>query len=392
MSLDYYNIESMLTTEERLVKDSTKEFLDKEVKPLIVDAFQEEKPLNLRKIAPKMGSLGLIGGPVPEEYGGPGLSYIEFGLICRELERVDSSIRSFVGVQSGLCMYPIWQFGSDEQKKTWLPQIAKGKKIACFGLTEPNRGSDVAGLETVAKKERDEWVINGNKQWISEGSVADIAIVFARTDKGDIKGFLVEKGTEGFTQSFIDKKVSMRSGDVGALMFDDCRVPEDNVLPGITGQGTRQIFMCFNQARYTISWGALGAAEDCYETALKYAKDRVQFGSPIASYQLVQEKLVKMLMEITKGQLLSYHLGRMMDDKKERHQQISLAKKNNVSVARYCARVARDILGANGVTLDYSPIRHMCNIEAVYTYQGTNDIHTLILGSDITGISAFTRK
>lgn len=390
MSVDYYNIDSMLTAEEKLVKDSTKEFLDKEVKPLIVDAFQEEKPLNLRDIAPKMGALGLIGGSVPEEYGGPGLSYIEFGLICRELERVDSAIRSFVGVQSGLCMYPIWQFGSEEQKNTWLPQIAKGKKIACFGLTEPNKGSDVAELETTARKDGDEWVINGNKQWISEGSVADIAVVFAKTEKDNIKGFLIENGTDGFTQSFIDKKVSMRCGDVGALMFDDCRVSEDNVLPGITR--TKQIFMCFNQARYTISWGVLGAAEDCYETALKYAKDRVQFGSSIASYQLVQEKLVEMLMEITKGQLLSYHLGRMMDEKKERHQQISLAKKNNVSVARYCARVARDILGANGVTLDYSPIRHMCNIEAVYTYQGTNDIHTLILGSDITGIPAFTRK
>jgi len=391
MGVDYYNIENMLTAEEKLVRDSTREFLDKDVKPFIIDAFQGEKPLNLRELAPKMGNLGLIGGTVPEEYGGPGLSYIEFGLICRELERVDSAIRSFVGVQSGLCMYPIWQFGSEEQKEMWLPQIAKGRKIACFGLTEPNRGSDVAGLETVANKDGNEWVINGNKQWISEGSVADIAIVFARTDEG-IRGFLVEKGNDGFTQSFIDKKASMRCGDVGELMFDDCRVPEDNVLPGITGHGTRQIFTCFNQARYTISWGALGAAEDCYETALKYAKDRVQFGSSIASYQLVQEKLVNMLMEITKGQLLSYHLGRMMDDKKERHQQISMAKKNNASVARYCARVSRDILGANGVSLDYSPIRHMCNIEAIYTYQGTDDIHTLILGSDITGISAFTRE
>jgi Acyl-CoA dehydrogenases len=389
--VDYYNIDDLLSDDEKLVRDSVREFLEKEVKPLIVDAFQNEKPLNMKELAPKMGELGMIGGPVPEEYGGPETSYMEFGLICHELERVDGALRSFAAVQSALFMYPIWKFGSEEQKHKWLPHIAKGKKIGCFGLTEPNHGSDVAGMDTVAKKDGDEWVIDGSKEWISEASVADVALVFARADEG-VRGFFVERGTEGFTQAFQGKKGSMRCGDVGELAFSNCRVPSENILPKTTGSGLRGVFMTLNQARHGISWGAIGAAEDCYETALNYAKKREQFGSPIASYQLVQGKLVKMLTEITKGQLLSYRLSRLMDEKKERHQQISMAKMNNVSVARYCARTAREILGANGVSYDYSPMRHMGNIEAVYTYQGTSDIHTLILGQDITGISAFTRE
>jgi len=387
--VDYYSIDELFTDEEKLFRSSVREYLEREVEPLVANAFNEERPLNMHELAPKMGGLGMVGIFIPEEYGCPGASYMDFGLLCQELERVDSALRSFIAVQSGLFMYPIWQFGSEEQKHKWLPQVARGERIGCFGLTEPDYGSDVAGMDTVAKKDGAGWVINGAKQWISEASVADVALVYARTDTG-IRGFLVERGTEGFTQTFLNKKGSMRVGDVGELTFLDCWVPSENVLPKSTG--LRQVFMCLNQARYAISWGAIGAAMDCYEMALNYAKQRKQFGSPIASYQLVQEKLVKMLIEITKGQLLSYRLGRLMDGGRARHQQISLAKKNNVAVARMCARTARELMGANGISLDYSPIRHMENIESVYTYQGTNDIHTLILGQDITGIPAFTRE
>jgi len=371
-----------------MTRNMVRDFLEKDIEPLIVNAFHQEEPLNTRELAPRMGELGIIGPVVPKEYGAAGANYMTFGLICQELERVDSALRSFVGVQSGLVMYPIWRFGSEEQKNKWLPSIAKGEVIGCFGLTEPNYGSDVASMEVVARKDGNKWVINGTKQWISEASVADIAVVWARTDDG-VRGFLVERGTEGFTQSFQDHKGSMRAGDVGELGFSDCVIAGENALPETTG--LRSTFMCLNQARYAIAWGAIGAAMDCYETALNYAKEREQFGSPIASYQLVQDKLVTMLMEITKGQLLAYRLGRLLDEGKARHQQISMAKKNNVSVARMCVSTARELLGANGISLDYSPMRHMANIESVYTYQGTDHIHTLILGSDITGIPAFTR-
>jgi len=286
-------------------------------------------------------------------------------------------------------MYPIWQFGSEEQKQKWLPAVASGEKIGCFGLTEPNVGSDPARMETTAKRDGDGWILNGEKQWISEATIADFALIWARTEDG-IAGFLVEQGTEGLTPTFQGKKGSMRAGDVGSLALSDCKVKSENMLPKTTG--LKQALMCLNQARYGISWGAIGAAMSCYETALNYAKDRKQFGAPIASYQLVQGKLVNMLIEITKGQLLSYRLGRLMDEKKASHTQISLAKKNNVAVARMCARTAREILGANGISYDFPPIRHMANIESVYTYEGTDDMHTLIIGQDITGIPAFTRK
>jgi glutaryl-CoA dehydrogenase len=335
-----------------------------------------------------MGKLGLLGATLPEKYGCPEISYVASGLICQEIERVDSALRSFKEVTSGLVMYPIWQFGSEEQKDKWLPLLARGEKIGCFGLTEPNRGSDVAAMETVAKRDGSGWILNGTKQWISEAATADISVVWARTDDG-VKGFLVERGTEGFTQAFQIRKGSMRVGDVGELAFSDCKIPSENLLP--QSGGLKPVFMCLDQARYGISWGTIGAAMDCYETALNYAKEREQFGAPIASYQLVQEKLVTMLIEITKGQLLSYRLGRLMDEGKATYSQISMAKKNNCTVARMCAMTAREILGANGVSLDYSPIRHMANIESVYTYQGTDDIHTLILGYDITGIPAFSR-
>jgi glutaryl-CoA dehydrogenase len=283
-------------------------------------------------------------------------------------------------------MFPIWQYGSEEQKMKWLPAMAKGEKIGCFGLTEPNVGSDVSSLETVATKKGSKWIINGAKQWISEASIADVAVVWAKTSQG-VKGFLVERGTPGFEQKFMSKKGSMRAGDVGELILNDVIVSEDSMLP--KAGGLKSPLSCLNMARYGISWGALGAAMDCYETALNYTGERKQFRAPIASFQLVQEKLVTMLIEITKGQLLSYQLGRLMDAGKAKPTQISMAKKNNVGVARMCARTARELLGANGVSLEYSPIRHMANIESVYTYEGTDDIHTLIIGQDITGISAF---
>jgi glutaryl-CoA dehydrogenase len=388
---DFYDIEELLSDEDRLVKSSIREFLEKEIKPLVVDAWHEEKPLNFRQIARRFGELGMLGTFISEDYGCPGMSYTTFGIVCQEVERIDSALRSFVAVTSGLVMFPIWAYGSEEQKREFLPKLARGEIIGCFGLTEPNVGSDPASMEATARREGDVWVINGTKTWISEAEIADIAIVWARdVEDRKVKGFIVERGTKGFKQSLIRKKGSMRAGDVGELYLMDCRIPEENRLPNAVG--IRAPLSCLDQARYGISWGALGAAIDCYETALNYAKNRKQFGVPIASFQLVQEKLVEMLIEITKGQLLSFRLAQLMNAGKATPEQISMAKKNNVRVARFCARTAREILGANGISLDYSPIRHMANIESVYTYEGTDDIHTLILGRAITGIDAFRRE
>ncbi len=388
--IDFFRLDDVFTKEERLIRKSVREFLTKEIEPLIIDAFHNENPVPFKKIAPKMGELGMLGAFLPEEYDCPGGNYVGCGLICQEVERVDSSLRSFVAVTSGLVMYPIWKFGSEEQKRKYLPKLAKGEIIGCFGLTEPNHGSDPGSMETTAKKDGNEWILNGNKMWITEADIADVAVVFARdVDEGRIRGFIVERGTKGFTQSSITKKGSMRAGGVGELAFVDCRLPSDSLMPN--SGGLKSPLMCLNQARYGISWGALGAAMDCYETALNYAKERKQFGQPLAAYQLVQEKLVDMFMGISKGQLVSYRVGRLLDEGKGTSEMISFAKKNNVKVARFCARTARELLGANGISLDYSPIRHMANIESVYTYEGTNDIHTLILGRHITGIQAFTR-
>ncbi|MEM0022221.1 MAG: acyl-CoA dehydrogenase [Archaeoglobaceae archaeon] len=389
--IDFYNIDELLTEEERLVRNSVREFLEKEVAPLVAEAWHREEPIDFRKIGKKFGELGMLGSFIPEEYGCPGMNYTSFGLICQEVERVDSALRSFVAVTSGLVMFPIWKYGSEEQKKKYLPKLARGEIIGCFGMTEPNVGSDPASMETTARKDGDDWILNGTKTWISEAEIADIAIVWARdVSDGKIKGFVVERGTKGFKQSAITKKGSMRAGDVGELYLSDCRVPEENRLPNAVG--LRTALSCLDQARFGISWGAIGAAMDCYETALNYAKNRKQFGAPIASYQLVQAKLVDMFTEITKGQLVAWRLGRLMDQGKATAEQISFAKRNNVRVARFCARTAREILGANGISLDYSPIRHMANIESVYTYEGTDDIHTLILGRLITGIQAFRRE
>jgi len=387
--VDYYQIDALLSEDEKMTRTLVREFLENEIEPLVPDAFHQEKPLDMKVLAPKLGELGMIGTLLPEEYGGSGANYVTFGLVCQEVERVDSALRSFIAVQFGLVEYAIFRYGSEEQKQKWLPLIARGEKIGCFGLTEPNHGSDVSSMETVAKKVSDGWVINGTKQWITEASIADVAVVWARTDEG-VKGFIVERGTEGFSQTAQDRKGSMRASDVGELGFSDCRVPLENAMPNVKGLSAP--LSCLSQARYGISWGAVGIAMDCYETALNYAKEREQFGSPIATYQLVQERLVTMLIEITKAQLLAYRLGQLMDEGKASYTHISMAKKNNVAVARMCARLARETLGANGISLDYSPIRHMANVESVYTYEGTDDIHTLILGQDITGIPAFRRE
>ncbi len=383
---DYFLIDELLDQDEKMTRDLVRDYLEKEVRPLVLEAFHKEENLNMKKLAPKLGELGLIGCFIPKEYGAAGSNYVTFGLICQEVERVDSALRSFMAVASGLVMFPIWKYGSPEQKARWLPQLARGTIIGCFGLTEPNIGSDVSSMETRAKIDGNKWILNGSKQWISEASIADMAVVWAKTDSG-IRGFIIEKGTPGFEQRAIERKGSMRAGDVGELFMNDCVLPYDSILPG--SKGLSSPLSCLSQARYGISWGALGAAMDCYNVALNYAKERKQFGAPIASYQLVQEKLVNMLIEITKGQLLSYRLGRLMDEGKARPQQISMAKKNNVNVARQCAKTARELLGANGISLEYSPIRHMANIESVYTYEGTDDMHTLIIGEDITGIPAF---
>ena len=387
--VDYFNVDDLLSDNEKMTRNMVRDFLEKEVAPLIVDAFHRETPLDMPELAPRMGALGMLGAFIPEEYGGAGASYTTFGLICQEAERIDSAVRGFIGVQSGLVMFPIWQFGTEAQKRKWLPLLASGRKIGCFGLTEPNCGSDVASLETTARPDGDHWVINGVKQWISDASIADLALVWAKTDDG-IRGFLVERGTGGFSQTFQARKGSMRAGDVGELALADCRVSAENTLPA--ADSFRHVFSCLDRARFGIAWGALGMAMDCYQTALNYARERVQFGAPIAAHQLVQAKLVDMLVEITRGQLLAHRLGRLMDEGSATYTQISLAKKSNMDVARLCASTAREILGANGVSLDYSPIRHMANIESVYTYQGTDDMHTLILGSDITGFPAFRKN
>ncbi|MFC1957736.1 acyl-CoA dehydrogenase family protein [Chloroflexota bacterium] len=387
--VDYYGIDSLLSDEEKMIRSMAREFWEKEISGSeIVEAFHNEKPFDMEKLAVKMGQLGMIGPIIPEEYGGNGVNYTSYGIIIQEAERVDSALGGFIREETSLITYPIWKFGSDEQKKKWLPLVTSGKKRGCFGLTEPNRGSDVASMETKAQKDDNGWVINGTKQWISEASSADFAIVWAQTDEG-MKGFIIERGTEGFQQIFEGNKGSMRASDVGELVLTDCRVPFENVLP--EADGLKPPLRCLDEARFAIAWGSVGAAMDCYEAALNYAKEREQFDTAIASYQLVQEKLVNMLIEITKAQLLAYRLGRLMDEGNATYAQISMAKKNNVLTARMCARTARELMGANGISLENSPIRHMANIESVYTYQGTDDMHTLIIGRDITGISAFRR-
>jgi len=333
----------------------------------------------------ELGELGCFGSTL-EGYGCAGLNNVAYGLLCQELERGDSGIRSFVSVQSSLVMYPIYTFGSEAQKDRWLPAMARGEKIGCFGLTEHDYGSNPSGMTTRARKDGGSYVLNGAKMWITNGSIADVAIVWARTDEG-IRGFLVEKGTPGFTTNDVKGKFSMRTSVTSELVFEECRIPEENLLPKT--DGLKSPLLCLDQARYGIAWGAIGAAMDCYDAALRFAQKRVQFSRPIGGYQMVQRKLVDMVNEITKAQLLCLQLGRLKDLNRLKHTQVSMAKMNNVHMALQIARLARDVLGAAGITDEYPVIRHMCNLESVSTYEGTYDIHALIIGRDITGLDAF---
>ncbi|MEM7479559.1 MAG: acyl-CoA dehydrogenase family protein [Acidobacteriota bacterium] len=382
--LDFIEIDALLSEEERLARDTVRAFVDDKIMPIIEECHRDARfPIEL---VPEMAALNLFGATI-DEYGLPGLNNVAYGLIMQELERGDSGLRSFISVQSALVMYPIYTFGSQEQKDRWIPALASGEAIGCFGLTEPDFGSNPGGMRTRARRDGGDWILDGAKQWITSGTLADIAVVWAQTDDG-VRGFLVEKGTPGFTATDQHGKFSLRASVTSELGFTNCRIPGDAILPKT--EGVKNALMCLNQARYGIAWGGLGAAMDCYHTALDYSKERIQFGGqPIACHQLVQEKLVWMLSEITKGQLLALQIGRLKDQGRVKHHHISMGKRNNVWVARESARLARDILGANGIVDDYPVIRHMLNIESVFTYEGTHDIHGLILGEAITGIPAF---
>ena len=383
--MDFFGLEESLADDERLAMQSVREFVEAEVKPVIADYYERgEFPTSL--IA-KLGNLGVLGANLPSDYGCAGMSNVAYGLVMQELEAGDSGVRSFASVQGALCMYPIFAFGSESQRQEFLPRMAEGKVIGCFGLTEPNFGSNPAGMATRARRVADGWVIDGSKAWITNGNIADIAIVWAKTEEGSIQGFIVERGSEGFKARETKHKLSLRASVTSELLFEDCFVPENRVLPDAIG--LKAPLMCLTQARYGIAWGALGAARDCFETAVEYARERVQFSRPIAGYQLTQEKLVKMYAEICKAQLLCLQLGRMKDAGKLKPVHVSMAKMNNVAMALECARVSRSILGANGIVGEYPIMRHMCNLESVYTYEGTNEIHLLVLGQHITGIAAF---
>ncbi len=385
--VDFIEFDSLLSEEERLVRSTTRRFIEDNLVPIIEQCNREGRfP---RELVKPMAELGFFGASL-KGYGCAGMSNVEYGLVMQELERGDSGIRSFVSVQSALVMYPIYAMGSDVQKDKWLPAMAKGEKLGCFGLTEPDFGSNPSGMRTRAKKVGNEYVLNGEKMWITSGSIADVALIWARSEADDnkIRGFLVETNTPGFKADSIHGKWSLRASVTSGLSLQDVRIPAENVLPG--SGGLKSPLMCLNQARYGIGWGAIGAAMSCYDTALQYAKVRKQFrDQPIASHQLVQEKLVWMISEITKAQLLALQVGRLKDADKAGHQHISMAKRNNVWMALECARKARDILGGNGISDDYPIMRHMMNLETVKTYEGTHDIHALILGEHITGVSAF---
>jgi glutaryl-CoA dehydrogenase len=384
---DFLHLDASFTEDELLVRKSTRDFVEDNLIPIVEECFREGRfP---RELVPAMGRMGFLGANL-EGYGCAGMSNVEYGLAMQELERGDSGLRSFVSVQSALVMYPIYTFGSGEQKNAWLPALAMGEKIGCFGLTEPGFGSNPGGMTTTARKAGDEYILNGEKMWITSGSIADVAVIWAKVEnEGDaVRGFLVETDRPGFTARDVHGKWSLRASITSGLTLQEVHIPAANLLPG-TG-GLKNPLMCLNQARYGIGWGAIGAAMACYDTALQYAKMRKQFhGQPIASHQLVQEKLVWMVAEICKAQLLSLHVGRLKDAGTVGHEHISLTKRNNVEMALNTARMARDILGANGITDDYPIMRHMMNLESVNTYEGTHDIHTLILGQHITGISAY---
>ncbi|GCF07903.1 glutaryl-CoA dehydrogenase [Dictyobacter arantiisoli] len=381
---DLYNIDMMLSDEERMVRDTVRKFVRERISPIIGEHF--EAGTFPRQLIPELAALGLLGMHL-DGYGCAGLSAVCYGLACQELEAGDSGIRSFISVQGSLAMFPIFAFGSEEQKQLWLPRMARGEAIGCFGLTEPDTGSDAAHMRTSARRDGSSYILNGSKMWITNGGIADLAVVWAQAEDG-IRGFIVERGTPGFSTSDIHRKLSLRASITSELHFDDCRIPATQMLPGV--RGMRGPLSCLDEARYGIAWGSTGAARACYEVALEYAKSRIQFERPIAGFQLVQQKLVGMATELVKAQLLSLQLGRLKDSGHIHPVQISLAKRNNVREALHTAREARSILGANGITLEYPISRHMNNLESVFTYEGTDDIHTLIVGQAITGESAFS--
>ncbi len=381
---DYFNIENILSEEEVLVRNTVREFVDDNILPIIEKHNRAGTfPADL---VPKMADLGMFGSTLPAKYGCAEMNNVAYGLVMQELERGDSGVRSFASVQSALVMYPIYAFGSEQHKDRWLPQLASGKKIGCFGLTEPDYGSNPGGMITRAEEKSDCYILNGAKMWITNGTIADVAVVWAKLN-GVVHGFLVEKGTKGFTAPEMTGKHSLRASITSELIFQDCMIPKENMLPKT--EGLKAPLMCLNQARYGIAWGAIGSAMACYDSALNYSKSRIQFGKPIASFQMTQEKLVHMLNEITKAQLLCLQLGRLKDQGKLRYQQVSLAKRNNVHHALEIARMAREILGANGILDEYPVMRHSANLESVKTYEGTHEMHTLIVGEDITGIPAY---
>ncbi len=382
--VDYYNIDSNLSDEEKLIRDSVREFVSEEIIP-IIEKYNRESQFPMQ-LVPKMAEMGLFGPAFPQKYGCAELNNVAYGLIMQELERGDSGIRSFASVQSALVMYPIFAFGSEQQKDYWLPLLAKAEKIGCFGLTEPDFGSNPGGMITKAEKINSGYVLNGAKMWITNGTIADVAVVWAKLDNV-VRGFLVEKGTKGFTSPEMKGKHSLRASVTSELIFDNVEIPEDHLLPKT--EGLKNALMCLNQARYGIAWGVVGSMMACYDSALNYAKSRVQFSKPIAAYQLTQEKLVYMLTEITKAQLLNYQLGRMKDNGTLKFTQVSMAKRNNCEIALTIARMSREILGANGILDEYPVMRHAANLESVKTYEGTHEMHTLILGEDITGFPAF---
>jgi len=381
---DYYRLDDLLSEEQKMTRDTVREWVEERVLPVIARHYQAGTfPLDL---VPEMARMGLFGATLPENYGCAGMDQIASGLIMQELERGDSALRSFASVQSSLVMFPIFTYGSESQRSKWLPRLANGEAIGCFGLTEPDAGSDPGSMKTRAVLRGDSWLLSGAKMWITNGTLADVAVVWARTDEG-IRGFLVEKGTLGFSAPEMKGKLSLRASVTSELIFEECAVPDENRLPA--AQGLRAPLSCLNQARYGIAWGAVGAAAACYDEALRYAQERIMFDGPIARFQLVQDKLVWMLNEITKAQLLVWRLGAMKDAGTLKHTQVSLAKMNCVAMARECARMARDIEGANGILDEYCAMRHMLNLESIYTYEGTHDIHKLVVGADITGYEAF---
>jgi glutaryl-CoA dehydrogenase len=380
---DFLELDALLSDEERDLRHTVRRFVRERVLPDIAGWFERgEFPVEMAK---ELGALGLLGMHLTG-YGCAGASAVQYGIACTELEAGDSGFRSFVSVQGSLAMFPIWKFGSEEQKNEWLPKMAAGEAIGCFGLTEPDVGSDPASMRTTAKLQGDEWVLNGSKMWITNGGVADLAIVWARTDDG-VRGFIVPRESPGFTTRDVERKLSLRASVTSELILDGCRVPADNVLPGVTGM--RGPLSCLNEARYGIVWGSMGAARACFESAVEYATTREQFGKPIGGFQLTQRKLADMLVELSKGQLLALHLGRLKDAGTVRPEQVSLGKLNNVREALKIARKCRTILGANGITLEYPVIRHMNNLESVLTYEGTVEVHQLILGKALTGLDAF---